>query len=154
MSLGVARIEMGLLARGTGDKNGCARNDMSVYDFEQRTFSLPSHTAATRSQRTEQLSAGVTSFRSQQALTKLLPSHGKLIHERRHKTHQGDSQGGVSRAAAPWAPQDQVLGANISTEPGGCCSGEDLWGFSLVGMSVLSAHGCLVPPWKQLSVIS
>ena len=57
------------------------------------------------------------------------------------------------RAEASWAPQDQVLGACVSTQPGegpggagssvlpdgGCYSGEDLWGFSPVG--IISAQG-------------
>jgi len=125
---------------------------MPGYEFEQTIFSLPSHTAATHLQRTEHLGAGVTSFRSQQVLTKLLPSHKRLI-QKRHKPHQKGGRGEDAQGEASWAPQDQVLGACVSTQPregpggasssallnGGCCSGEDSWGFSLVG--IVSAQG-------------
>lgn len=53
-----------------------------------RALPLPSHTAATHLQRTEHLTAGVTSFRSQQVLTKLLPSHRRLIQKKRNSPHQ------------------------------------------------------------------
>lgn len=144
---------------------------MPGYEFERRIFSLPSHTAATRPQRTEHLAAGVTSFRSQQALTKLLPSHKRLIQEKRHKPHQGWRPRGRcpgQRLPGPprtrsWVPtparspekgQEEQAPPHCRVEGAVAertCGVSLRWESSVPGVwlpagLVLSAHKCWVPP--------